>query len=148
MITITDVSASAKKYADVYESWLRPVCRKAGIPHTALCILMFFSGNPESNTAQQLCDKRGFKRAIVSMHIEGLVQKGFLKRIAVEGDRRKWGLVCTDKARPIIKEARLLHAKFSEAITFGFEREDLERIEEYFNIFRGNLELISKKSNS
>ena len=145
MITITDISASAKKYATVYESWMRPVCRKAGIPHTALCIFMFFANNPDKNTAQQLCEERGYKRAIVSMHIEALVQKGLLERSAVEGDRRKWALIPTEKSQPIIKEARLLQVQFGEAVTLGLTSEDLEKIEAYFNIFSGNLESMGNK---
>ena len=145
MITITDISASAKKYAAVYETWMRPVCRKAGIPHTALCIFMFFANNPDKNTAQQLCEERGYKRAIVSMHIETLVQKGLIARTAVEGDRRKWALTPTEEAEPIIKEARKLQAQFGKAVTLGLSTEDLEKIEAIFNIFSDNLESMSRK---
>ncbi len=145
MITITDISASAKKYGSVYETWMRPVCRKAGIPHTALCIFMFFANNPHKNTAQQLCEERGYKRAIVSMHVDTLVQKGFLKRTAVEGDRRKWALVCTEKSQFIIKEARDLQKSFSDAITVGLTPDDLEKVEKYFNTFRDNLDAMGKK---
>ena len=145
MITISDINAVAKKYATVYETWMKPVCRKAGIPHTALCIFMFVANNPEKNTAQQICEARGYKRAIVSMHIESLVQKGLLKRTSVEGDRRKWALEPTEKAQPIITEARQLLAQFGEAVTLGFSEEDLKKIQECFNIFRNNLDSMGNK---
>ena len=145
MITISDINAVAKKYATVYEAWMKPVCRKAGIPHTALCIFMFVANNPDKNTAQQVCEERGYKRAIVSMHIESLVQKGLLKRTTVEGDRRKCALEPTEKAQPVIAEARQLLAQFSEAVTLGFSKEDLKKIQECFDIFRNNLDSMGNK---
>ena len=137
------MSASAKKFGAVYEAWMHPVCAKTGMPLTALCIFMYFANNPDKNTAQQLCDERGYKRAIVSMHVEMLVQKGLLRRVGVEGDRRKWGLVCTEKAEPVINEARALQKSFGDAIIAGLTEEDLEKMEEYFNKLRGNLDSMS-----
>ena len=145
MITISDISAAAEKYATVYETWMRPVCRMADIPHTALCIFMFVANNPEKNTAQQICEERGYKRAIVSMHVESLVQKGLLRRVPVAGDRRKWALVPTEKAQPVIKEGRLRLAQFLEAVTVGFSDEDLKKVQSYFDIFVNNLESMGKK---
>jgi len=143
MITITDMSASAKKFGAVYEAWMQPLCKKMGLPLTALCIFMFFANNPEKNTAQQLCEERGYKRAIVSMHVEQLVQGGYLMRKALEGDRRKWGLVCTEKAEAFIKEGRRLQKLFGEALVAGLTDEDLKKMEEYFNKLRQNIDVMS-----
>ena len=143
MITITDMSASAKKFGAVYEAWMQPLCQKMGMPFTALCIFMFFANNPDKNTAQQLCEERGYKRAIVSMHIERLVQRGLLRRTSIEGDRRKWGLVCTEKADAFVREGRRLQKLFGEALVAGLADEDLKKMEEYFNILRQNLEVMS-----
>ena len=143
MITITEMSASAKKFGAVYEEWMQPLCKKMGLPLTALCIFMFFANNPDKNTAQQLCDERGYKRAIVSMHIEKLVQKGLLKRASIAGDRRKWGLICTEKAQPFAEEGRRLQQRFGEALVAGLSDGDLNKMEEYFNALRQNLDAMS-----
>lgn len=140
MLTITNINAVTKKIGAVYEEWMQPLCKILDLPFTALCILMYFANNPHKNTAQEFCEHRGYKKAIVSIHIESLVQRGYLVRRAVAGDRRKLGIVCTSKATPIIEQAREYNRLFEESITDGLTKEDLKKIEEYLGIIKRNVE--------
>ena len=144
MLCITDINATTKKLSALYEEWMQPICKALGVPFTALVVLMYFANNPNKNTAQELCEYRGYKRAIVSMHIEKLVQRGYLERRAVEGDRRKLGIVCTKKAEPFISQCRDYQNSFTESLTNGLSRDDLKKIEECFDILNRNIELMSK----
>lgn len=144
MISITDMNATSKRLTSLYEEWMQPICKTLGMPFTALVVLMYFANNPNKNTAHELCEYRGYKRAIVSLHIESLVQKGYLERRAVEGDRRKFGIICTKKAEAVIKECRAYQKGFTESLTDGLSKEDLEKIEECFDILRRNIEHMSK----
>ena len=144
MLTITDINAMTKKIEMLYEEWMQPLCKILDIPYTALCVLLYFGNNPSKNTAHELCKCRGYKRAIVSIHIEMLVQRGYLERKAVEGDRRKFGIVCTKKATPFIAQGKEYHKRFEEALTTGLRKEDFEKIEECFNILQHNIESMAK----
>ena len=148
MIAITNISAASKKFGAVYEAWMQPLCKILDLPFTAVCILMYFANNPNNNTAHQFCECRGYKRALVSMYIERLVQRGYLERVAVEGDRRKMGLVCTKKAEPFIEQARDYQRRFEESLVAGISKEDLQKIEECFNIMQNNLNNMNKNNAS
>lgn len=80
----------------------------------AVDILMFFANNPESGTAKDVCQCRGFKSGIVSVHVDRLVNEGLLSRREVSGDRRKTRLVCTDAAAEIVERGRALQKAFAQ----------------------------------
>ena len=71
-----------------------------------LDILLFLANNPAYNTAKDICQCRGVKPGIVSVHVDRLVNLGLLARQDVPGDRRKTRLVCTDQAAPLIARGR------------------------------------------
>ena len=144
MLTITDINSVTKKIGIVYEEWMQPLCKATGLPFTAFAVLMYFANNPNQNTAHELCLHRGFKRAIVSVHIESLVQKGYLDRKTVEGDRRKFSLVPTKKAEPFVTQGRLYQKRFESAILEGLSKENLEIVEKCFDIIKDNVASMSK----
>ena len=80
---------TSKKLAEAYEKVMQPLCKKLDMPKTALDVLMFLANNPEFNTAGDVCRYRNIKAALVSFHVEKLVEAGFVERQAVKGDRRK-----------------------------------------------------------
>lgn len=90
------------------------------MPKTALDVLMFLANNPEFNTAGDVCRYRNIKAALVSFHVEKLVEAGFVERQAVKGDRRKCRLVCTEKAQPVIKEGRELQKSLHKSLSLAF----------------------------
>ena len=102
MTTATHMFDHSKKLAEAYEKVMQPLCKKLDMPKTALDVLMFLANNPEFNTAGDVCRYRNIKAALVSFHVEKLVEAGFVERQAVKGDRRKCRLVCTEKAQPVI----------------------------------------------
>ena len=87
------------KLLDVYNQLCRPLCQQTGIPQTSLDILMFLKNNPQYKTAADIVKIRGIKANLVSLHVERLVQEGYLERREVPGDRRKTELICTRKER-------------------------------------------------
>ena len=85
------------KLLDVYNQLCRPLSQQTGIPQTSLDILMFLKNNPQYKTAADIVKIRGIKANLVSLHVERLVQEGYLERREVPGDRRKTELICTEK---------------------------------------------------
>ena len=56
------------------------------------------------------------KANLVSVHVDRLVKEGYLERRAVEGDRRKTELICTQKAQPVIEKG----GQLQEATVFWY----------------------------
>jgi len=121
---VSDYLTMTKETMRAYNRICEPVLFKYDIPQVALDILLFLENNPESCTAQEISQIRGIKKNLVSVHVEKLVQAGFLRRGAVSGDRRKISLAVTEKAGPIIREGLAAQQEFYERLTAGISAED------------------------
>ena len=86
--TASQMFRNANRFIEAYHAALQPVCRDTGLPPMAVDILMFFANNPESGTAKDVCQCRGFKSGIVSVHVDRLVNEGLLSRREVPAGKR------------------------------------------------------------
>ncbi len=116
-----------RKLLLAYTAMCKPLCKKLGLPQTAFDILMFLGNNPEYRTARDIVEVRDIKANLVSVNVERLVQEGYLKRRSVAGDRRKTELLCTEKAKPLIKEGRAVQLAFGEKL-FAQVDEETRRV--------------------
>ena len=74
--TASKLFCNANKLIEAYQTVLQPLCKELGMPPMVVDILMFFANNPDSSTAKDLCQCRGLKPGIVSVHIDRLVNEG------------------------------------------------------------------------
>ena len=116
-----------RKLLLAYNAMCKPLCKKLGLQQTAFDILMFLGNNPEYRTARDIVEVRDIKANLVSVNVERLVQEGYLKRRSVAGDRRKTELLCTEKAKPLIKEGRAVQLAFGEKL-FAQVDEETRRV--------------------
>jgi len=114
----------AEKIDYAYFKLCEPLLKEFDIPQVSFDILLFLANNPEYKTAQEICELRHIKKNLVSVHVEKLVSSGYLVRGSVEGDRRKIGLSCTEKAQPIIDAGREMQKVFFEKVTVGITESD------------------------
>ena len=118
--------------------------RTGQLPQTAVDILMFLYNNPEYKTARDIVEIRNIKANLVSVNVEKLVQDGYIERQAVEKDRRKTELICTQKALPVQKQGRQLQQEFAERLMKGLSDEDQKKLAIYFSQMEKNLDQIIK----
>ena len=111
--------AFSRKLSLAYQAACRPLCQALGMAQSAFDIMMFLGNNPEYRTARDIVAYRGIKASIVSIHVEQLVQEGYLRREAVAGDRRKVQLLCTDRALPVIRQGQIVQQEFFERMFSG-----------------------------
>ena len=111
----------SQKVSLAYRKICKPLCSEVGLAQTAFDILMFLGNNPECNTARDIVEIRHIKANLVSVHVERLVEEGYLLRRPVKADRRKTELVCTQRALPIIERGRLLQKAFIESLLAGMD---------------------------
>lgn len=143
-ITPIRVFSNANRFIEAYHAVLQPLCRESGLPPMAVDILMFAANNPDYATARNICQYRGMKPSIVSIHVERLVSEGYLERQNVPGDRRQTLLVCTEKAQPMVEQGRALQKRFSERLTMGLSDADKEALHKAMTLLDNNIEEIRK----
>ena len=132
------------KLSAAYSAVCRPLCHELNLPQTAFDILMFLANNPEYTTARDIVEIRNIKANLVSVNVEKLVQDGYIERQAVEKDRRKTELICTQKALPVQIRGRELQQEFAERLMTGLSDEDQKKLAIYFSQMEKNLDQIIK----
>ena len=132
------------KLSAAYSAVCRPLCHELNLPQTAFDILMFLANNPEYTTARDIVEIRNIKANLVSVNVEKLVQDGYIERQAVEKDRRKTELICTQKALPVQIRGRELQQEFAERLMTGLNDEDQKKLAIYFSQMEKNLDQIIK----
>ncbi len=105
-----------RKISLAYGAACKPLCRELDLPQTAFDILMFLGNNPAYKTASEIVELRHIKANLISVHVERLVQEGYLIRRPAPGDRRKTALFCTEKAQPVIRRGRQMQEAFLERL--------------------------------
>ena len=85
---------------------------------------------------------RKLKANLVSVNVDRLVQEGYLIREAVEGDRRKTQLICTEKAAPLIARGQKLQREFGERLLKNIDPETRNAFFRAIEIVSRNLDAI------
>lgn len=127
------------KVRQAYAKTCEKVLNEYDLLQVSFDIIMFLANNPEYVTAQEICEVRGIKKNLVSVHVEKLVSLGYLKRSVVAGDKRKIALSCTPKAKDIIRAGREIQLEFFKKITKNIKEEDLVTFQNILKTMLGNL---------
>ena len=130
----------------VYQELFAPLCKEAGLSHTAMGILMHLGPDGGCQTASDICSKRFIKPNIVSFNVDKLVNSGFVERQPISGDRRKIKLVPTTKALPVIEKGHKLKAEILSGILNGMTAEDLLQIHRYIETINKNVQELKEQS--
>lgn len=110
----------------VYEKHCEGVCRKYKINQSTLDVILFLANNPEYNTARDICKIRKIKSGIVSVIVENLAEKEWLRREKDPTDRRKQRLFLTEKVTDLVREGQEVQQKIFGTIFGGLTEEDRE----------------------
>ena len=86
---------------------------------------MFLANNPEHASAKEICDSLHMKSGIVSVHIDRLVEDGYLTRETSHADRRLISLRVTSKATHIKLTGQALQKQFLSDAFAGMSEEEL-----------------------
>ena len=136
----------AIRTAQAYSAVCKPLCQELKLPQTAFDILMFLANNPDCKTARDVVEIRHIKANLVSIHVEKLVREGYLERRAVQGDRRKTELLCTEKAQPVIVRGRAVQEAFFARLLKNTDEPTREAFFRTMEIIGKNLDEILKEN--
>ena len=136
-----------KKAIEAYKKMFLPLTNANNISHMALEILLQLSDNPNQNTSKEICQCLCVKPSIVSFHVENLVKDGYIERVNIDGDRRKHGLVLTEKAVPVVEDAEKFREKYVNVLNSGLNEDDLAHIHRIFMTMEKNIDSFDKGGN-
>ena len=136
-----------RKLLEEYNDACKTLCKNLKLPQTAFDILMFLGNNQQYQTARDIVKIRNIKANLVSINVDKLVKEGYLRREAIEGDRRKTKLICTQKAHPVIKEGQKLQQEFVDKLFKNTTKEDKEIFIHVMKTMDKNLDNILKGGN-
>lgn len=108
----------------LYNEMMKPLAKKHDCSSTMIDMLLFLGNNPEYKFAKDIVDVRGIKANLVSMNLEKLVDRGFVRVFASRKDRRQKEIKVTSKAEPILQEGRLIQKQYFNWLLEGIDPEE------------------------
>lgn len=88
-----------------------------------IIVLLFLLNNPSLNTARDIAYYKGISKGLVARCVESLCQKGYVKAIQDDTDRRIYQLYLTDESYPITVRLQACKKKFNETMMQGIDEE-------------------------
>jgi DNA-binding MarR family transcriptional regulator len=104
----------------------RPLLDHYHLCMNALMMLEVLDQNPQCRTPKELSHILGLKSNIIYLHLNQLVEEGYLDRHTEEQDHRKITLTCTRKAKALLKRAYEVRDEYNKLMISGISQEDLE----------------------
>lgn len=124
---IPELLLELRHFKKLYESASRPVCRAHGLTQTELDVIGFLDNHPHEDTASDITELRMLPKANVSQAVEVLIQKGMLRRVPDEADRRRLHLCLTAAGRAVAVDIRASRLRMTAILEEGFTAEEWEQ---------------------
>lgn len=115
-----------QRISNAYLIQCTPLLEEFSLSLTSFHILMFLTNHPEYCTAKDISSLLNMKPNVISIHVNRLVEEGYLTRTVMNCDRRKQRLQTTEKAVPIVKRGLLLEKCFCDRLKLGITAENME----------------------
>ncbi len=117
--------------SSAYDEKRAGFCRTHAVAPASFDILMYLSTHPDEMTISRISRERHLPASLVSIHVEKLVEAGYVARTKDEIDRRRAFLSAREKAVPLIQEgAAMIRAFFTDLLgeTSEEEREAFQAV--------------------
>ena len=118
-----DTMARAQKG---YARLLEPICKKWDLTRNELDVILFLANNPDYDRAADIVTHRGLSKSHVSLSVNNLESRGYLRRISDPADRRTVHLHLTEEAAPITEVGCRVQKQFMDYLHQGVTQEQLE----------------------
>lgn len=115
----------------LYSLLILPLLERHRLTQLEADILLFLANNPECDTARDIVEIRHLAKSHVSVGVDSLAERGLLRRLRLEGNRKTIHLRLTDAAAPIVEQGRAIQHTYAGLIFDGFsetERQELFRL--------------------
>lgn len=124
----------------LYSDCMEATCRKYHLTRMEFDVLMFLANNPQFTTAKDIIENRRLTKSHVSLAVNSLAEKGYIKKQQTEHNRKTIHLSVCEPASDIIRDGRNAQKKFASVLFQGFTSEDCEKMNEFFEKITDNIQ--------
>ncbi len=124
----------------LYSDFLEPVCKKYRLTRMELDVLIFLANNPQFTTATDIVENRRLTKSHVSLAVNSLVKKGYLKKEHTKNNRKTTHLSILSSAYNIIQDGRDAQKDFAAVLFKDFAPEDHQQMIHYFERITQNMQ--------
>lgn len=135
-----------KAITSYYELLSGEVCDRYELTQMEYDILMFLHNNPQLNTAAEIVKIRKSTKSHVSTSLKKLENRGFVKRIQSEDNKKHIEIVLLDKAELIVEAGINAQKQFARNVLSGLTEEEKRICINIFDKICCNAEEQLKKS--
>ena len=123
-----------------YESLSKSICEKYNLTKMEYDILMFLYNNPQFNTAADIVKVRKSTKSHVSTSLKKLENRGFVKRIQSEDNKKHIEIVLLDRAALIVEAGLNAQKQFAQDVLSGLTKEERHMCIKVFDKICNNAE--------
>ena len=123
---MTDLLKMIHSMKSLYDHLCMDVMQAYHLTRSELDILLFLHNNPEFDSAKDIVEKRGLVKSHASMGIEKLIQKGYLKTVQDQKDKRRYHLYLLTSSQPIIEAGLKAQKRFNDILFQGISEDELK----------------------
>ena len=123
---MTDLLKMIHSMKSLYDNLCIDVMQEYCLTRSELDILLFLHNNPEFDSAKDIVEKRGLIKSQASMGIEKLMQKGYLKTVQDQKDKRRYHLYLLTSSQPIIEAGLKAQKRFNDILFQGVSEDELK----------------------
>lgn len=134
-----------KAITSYYELLSGEVCDRYELTQMEYDILMFLHNNPQLNTAAEIVKIRKSTKSHVSTSLKKLENRGFVKRIQSEDNKKHIEIVLLDKAEIIVEAGLNMQKQFAQNVLNGLTEEEIHMCISVFNKICSNAEKCLKE---
>ncbi len=116
---------------------------KTGVYRSQHQILMYVSDHPNASQ-KEIAERYKISTAAIAVSLKKLEKGGYIRREVDEKDNRYNQIDLTKKGREIVDISQSIFGQVEEEMFDGFSEEDFEKLMEYLERVRKNLERIAK----
>lgn len=140
MQDLSDFLKFATLHKASYQKFLMPIAKKYQMKISDLTLLLLLHYSSYVKTAKDIGDFSELKRGNISVIVESLTQKEFIRQEIDPDDRRSKFLFLTEKCDEIVKECDEVAVIYKEILTEGITEEEMNLCEKVFNKMCKNME--------
>lgn len=136
-----DIMSRAQKG---YARLLDPLCRKWDLTRNELDVLLFLANNPDYDRAVDIVNHRGLSKSHVSLSINSLEDRGFLRREEDPYDRRTVHLHLESAAKPVVEAGQMAQKRFFSYLHQGVTQEQIDLMMDFARKVNENIRNIEE----
>ena len=129
-----------KTITSYYELLSGEVCDRYELTQMEYDILMFLHNNPQLNTAAEIVKIRKSTKSHVSTSLKKLENRGFVKRIQSEDNKKHIEIVLLDRATLIVEAGLNAQKQFAQDVLRGLTEEERHMCIKVFDKICNNAE--------